>query len=80
MTGDRIDPAAAYLTPQAAARYLGITERTLQAWRQAGTGPEYIRLGGTRFGRLRYSRTALDRWMASQTVGGSPSAGNTEEE
>ena len=71
MTASGANPNPEYLTPQAAGRYLGVTERTLQSWRRAGTGPEYHKLGGGRLGRLRYSRTALDTWMASQAVRGS---------
>lgn len=55
-----IDPQ--YLSPPQAARYLGLTERCLAAWRNAGTGPAFVRLGGFT-GRVRYSVAEIDRFM-----------------
>ena len=39
-----------------AAAYLGLKVRTLQAWRQSGRGPEFIRISSR---CIRYTRTRL---------------------
>ena len=50
-------------TEAQAATYLNVSRRTLQAWRQRGGGPEYIKLGGA----VRYDRAALDRYIEERT-------------
>lgn len=50
----------ALLTPEEAARFLNIKARTLEKWRQKGTGPAYHRLG-TRC--VRYSLSDLQAWL-----------------
>ena len=47
-----------YLRTQEAARFLGLSERTLEKHRTYGTGPIYRKLGG----RVVYSIEALDAW------------------
>jgi hypothetical protein len=48
-------PAAAFLDTRAAAELLGVSPKTLEAWRARGAGPRY-----TRVGRLvRYRREDL---------------------
>lgn len=47
------------LTPRQAAEYLRVKIRTLQAWRHAGNGPEFIRLPT---GHVRYEKGSLRRW------------------
>ena len=51
-----------YLTQAEAAEYLRLSQRTLERYRLAGTGPAYIRAG-----RILYSRAALEDWVASRT-------------
>lgn len=46
-----------------AAKYLRISARTLQAWRQRDTGPSYVRLGRS----IRYRLTSLATWIRSRT-------------
>ena len=46
-----------------AARYTGISEKTLMMHRVHGTGPEFVRLGGKKRGRVFYFLAALDEWM-----------------
>jgi hypothetical protein len=41
-----------------AARYLGLSEKTLAMMRWKGTGPEYIKKG-----KIFYFRSALDLWL-----------------
>ncbi|RWX04948.1 DNA-binding protein [Rhizobium leguminosarum] len=47
-----------YLRTQEAARFLGLSERTLEKHRTYGTGPSYRKLGG----RVVYSVEDLQRW------------------
>ncbi|MGH8606662.1 MAG: helix-turn-helix domain-containing protein [Gammaproteobacteria bacterium] len=41
-----------------AARYLGVTLKTLAMWRCAGTGPAFVKRG-----RIFYYRSDLDTWL-----------------
>jgi hypothetical protein len=43
-----------------AARFLGVSTRTMQYWRTICKGPEYTKLNGT---RIRYDRPALLRYI-----------------
>ena len=47
------------LNPKHAAKYLGISHRTLESMRLKGGGPVYMKVGRL----VRYSRTALDEWL-----------------
>ncbi len=47
-----------YLRTQEAARFLGLSERTLEKHRTYGTGPTYRKLGG----RVVYSLADLQTW------------------
>lgn len=47
-----------YLRTEEAARFLGLSERTLEKHRTYGTGPTYRKLGG----RVVYSLTDLQAW------------------
>lgn len=66
---DSIDPSAGaraargrlespFLDPGQAAYYLGLTERTLRAYRKMKTGPQYRRHGNN----VRYHIDDLDAW------------------
>ena len=48
-------------TPQASA-FLGLSEATLCKWRVRGTGPGFVKFGGS----VRYSLAALNRWADEQ--------------
>lgn len=52
------------LTPAEAAERLGMPEPTLRHWRNARTGPDYVRVGR----HVRYEAAALDAWIAAQRV------------
>ena len=56
--------AAALWTPPVTAEFLGCSEWTLAAWRCAGTGPKYLKLGG----RVRYSAADVAAWVESHTA------------
>jgi len=43
-----------------AAKYLGRSKKTLDAWRVSGTGPKFIKTGG---GRIFYFMDDLNAWM-----------------
>jgi len=47
-----------------AATFLGVSVRTLQAWRIRGGGPAFLKLGRA----VRYQRRALIAYMTAQTV------------
>ncbi|MGV4375288.1 helix-turn-helix domain-containing protein [Trueperella pyogenes] len=47
------------LSPEQAAKYLGVSVRTMQGWRTKGIGPRFGRVGKT----VRYSAAELERWL-----------------
>lgn len=47
-----------------AAAIVGVSVRTLQAWRQRGTGPSYIKLGA----KVAYPVAFLREYIAAQMV------------
>ena len=48
-------------TPELAAQ-LGLAEITLRKWRVYGSGPRFVRLGGS----VRYRAEDIDAWLASR--------------
>lgn len=54
--------APALLTERQAAAVLGLSHRTLQAWRVRGGGPQYAKIGSN----VRYRRADLDAWVAGR--------------
>lgn len=52
------------LTTEEAASYLTVTASAVRAWRVRGGGPAFIKVGQS----VRYSKSALDRWLEAQTV------------
>ena len=56
---------AALLSTENAARYLGLSARTLNNWRWlgGGRGPAFVRLGRS----VRYDVRTLDAWIAGRT-------------
>ena len=51
-----------------AAKLLNLSPRTLQNWRVARNGPQYIRVGRA----IRYRRRDLIAWIDANTVGARP--------
>ena len=51
------------LTPQQAAKYLGVSEASLRLWRSEGKGPRYFRAGEK---LVRYRRGDLDSWIEAR--------------
>lgn len=58
------------LTTEEAARLLSVSPDTLKAWRvrKHQSGPDFIRMGGGRKPRVRYSPGALRAFLSGQTV------------
>ena len=56
------DPDALLSEPQAAA-FLGFSPRALQAWRQRGGGPVFVRVSSR---AVRYRRRDLTGWVESK--------------
>lgn len=52
------------LPPAEAARRLGVPTETLRYWRNARTGPDYLRVGR----HVRYEESALATWVAAQRI------------
>lgn len=55
------------LCEKLASRFLSVSQRTLQAWRVAGSGPVYIKMGRA----VRYVPEDLQNWINSRRQGGS---------
>jgi predicted DNA-binding transcriptional regulator AlpA len=51
------------LTPQQAARYVGVSEAALRLWRSRGVGPRHFKAGEK---LIRYRRCDLDAWIESR--------------
>jgi predicted DNA-binding transcriptional regulator AlpA len=54
----------AALNENEAAQFLGLSSRTLQAWRVRGGGPPYVKIGRA----VRYQRRALVNFQEQHTV------------
>jgi excisionase family DNA binding protein len=50
---------AQILDQKQAAHLLGLSPRTMEAWRLTAGGPRYIKVGG----RVRYRRSDLEAWL-----------------
>ena len=51
------------LTTKQAAKFVGLSQSTLNQYRVSGRGPRFIRLGGSRL--VRYDRRELETWARS---------------
>jgi predicted DNA-binding transcriptional regulator AlpA len=67
------DPDSA-LTENQAADFLGISVRTLQAWRVRGGGPRYVKIGRS----VRYQRRELTAFQKVHTIGSTSESGARE--
>lgn len=54
--------------PNKVSDYTGFAEQTLAKWRCLGSGPAYLKISG----RIFYSGSALNAWIASAERGGTP--------
>ena len=55
-----------YLPTKAAAEYVGLSHRTLEAYRVSGGGPPYTKHGGPRSGLVLYLPADLDAWLETR--------------
>lgn len=53
-----------YLTRKEAARYLGVSRRSLDNWATRGEGPRFFKVGRA----ARYRVSDLERWIESRAV------------
>lgn len=60
-TGGAADPDQKFARPEAA-RYLGVSARTLEGWAVRGGDPRMLKLGS----RVVYRRRDLDVWLAAR--------------
>jgi predicted DNA-binding transcriptional regulator AlpA len=51
-----------------AALMLGVSRRTMQNWRQDGTGPRYFKIGAGERGGVRYSRQEVRELREQRSV------------
>lgn len=58
--------AEALMSPEELAALVGVKVRTLANWRYRGTGPQYIKPGGS----VRYRAGDVEAWLTSRTRGG----------
>jgi hypothetical protein len=70
-----LDPDAGCNEMQAAI-FLGVSVRTLQAWRVRGGGPRFCKIGRR---SVRYQRRALMEFMAKRTVNSTSDVREVEE-
>lgn len=61
LAGATADPEQKFSRPEAA-KYLGISARTLEGWAVRGGGPRMLKLGA----RVLYRRRDLDSWLAAR--------------
>jgi len=54
------------LSAKEVASMLSVTERTLRAWRDAGSGPKWVKVGKV----IRYQVKDLLAWLEAQPGGG----------
>ena len=59
----RTTPWLGLHTEQQEAARLGVSRRTLQAWRVRGEGPPFVKLGRA----VRYDPNAVDSWVDTRT-------------
>jgi len=56
------------LKEKEAAAMLGVSPKTMQAWRWKGTGPHYMKLGDGKGAAIRYEVSALEQFKALRTI------------
>lgn len=62
MNDDSHNDNGGFFDTRRAARYLGLSPRTLDGYRVSGAGPAFHRFGN----RVRYRRADLDAWAAKR--------------
>ncbi|MFE3659102.1 helix-turn-helix transcriptional regulator [Streptomyces sp. NPDC059165] len=62
------------LSPKQVRAQYGFSEQALANWRWMGCGPAYIKQTPGRSGRIKYKRSAIERWLDERTVSGGAAA------
>lgn len=62
------------LSPKQVRAAYGFSEQALASWRWMGTGPDYIKTSPGRSGRIKYKRSAIEKWLDERTVSGGAAA------
>lgn len=57
-----------FLTPRQVAAEYPFTPNQLATWRWMGLGPDYIKTTPSKAGRIKYRRSAIERWLEEHTV------------
>jgi predicted site-specific integrase-resolvase len=65
---DPLDSYPPYMSATEVSEVTGISIDRLNAWRKAGRGPDYIKVGEGRNGAVRYPREDLRRYLDERTV------------
>lgn len=68
-----------FLTSSAVARCLGLSPSTLRKWRAERRGPQFVRLGDRRAGRVLYRVTDVEEWIQRETTAGGAKADSPED-
>jgi len=56
------------LSPKQVHTAYGFSAQTLANWRWMGMGPDYIKTTPGKAGRVKYRRSAVEKWLDAQTV------------
>ncbi|GAB6059731.1 helix-turn-helix transcriptional regulator [Desulfonatronum parangueonense] len=56
------------LNEKDAAKFLGLSAKTLQSWRWKGSGPDYLKFGDGRCAAVRYEIAALEDFKKRSRV------------
>lgn len=60
--------AEEFMTPKQVAEEYPFTTHQLSTWRWMGLGPDYIKTRPSKAGRIKYRRSAIERWLNERTV------------
>ena len=60
-----MSPTLDVLTEQVLADQLGVRREAVRKWRQLGTGPAYVRVGGPISGPILYRVEDINAWLAA---------------
>lgn len=67
-TLEGITMADDFLTPRQVHAEYGFSPQTLANWRWMNLGPDYIKQTPGKSGRIKYRRSAIEKWLVAQTV------------
>lgn len=62
-----------HMTPEELSTLLKVSVKALRDWRATARGPAWLKTGDGENCRIRYSREAVERWIAERTNPTAPS-------